>query len=494
MSLPVADIVTVTISVSPAAPQAQGFGTELILGSSAVLSLDQRIRTYTALAGGVDADFASNTLEYKAAAAVFARNPAPSQVMIGRWFTAAQSGRLRGGSASALLAAYTGITNGGFDVSINGANKQIFGLDFSGAASLAAVATLIQTKLAAAVASTTCTWDAVYNRFVIVVAGTTGTGSTIGFASAPTGGSSPTDQSAFLGFTSVSGAAVYAGIAIESMTAALTASASFNPGWYGLGITSVVTQDAKDAAAYCQTAKKIFMLTIADANATDSTATSDLAYFFSNAGYDHTSVFFDNVNADLFESNSAMACMFAVDYTQPDSFITLKFKQAPGYAPVPITETQRLALEGKNCNYYADFGGFSMFANGTVANGRFIDEVIGLDWLQAQVQNAVFTTLATATTKIPQTDTGVVRLTQAVSGALEKAKSAGLLAPGYWTGPTVGEIKTGDYLPNGYYVFAQPVAQQSASDRSARKAPPITAIGIGAGAIHSANVGFTFQR
>lgn len=494
MSLPVADIVTVAVSVSPAAPQAKGFGTELILGTSAILPLYARVRTYTALVGGVDADFASNTLEYKAAAAVFSRNPAPSQVKIGRWFTAAQSGQLRGGTVSSLLSDYTGITNGGFDISINGTNRQIFALNLSGAADLPAVATLIQTKLAAAVAGTTCTWDATNKRFVIVVAASTGTGSTIGYAVAPTGGSSPTDQSTFLGLTSGAGGLAMAGIALETMSAALSASAAFDPNFYGLEVTSVVVQDRKDAAAWAQAAKVIFFNTISDANAEDAAATSDLAYFFKGLGYDHVVTFFDNVNSDLFLSSSAMACMFAVDYTQPNSFITLKFKQAVGYAPVPITETQRLALEGKNCNYYADFGGFSMFANGVVANGRFIDEVIGLDWLQAQVQNAVFTAMATTPTKIPQTNAGALVLTQAISGALSAARTAGLLAPGYWTGPAVGEIKTGDFLENGYYVFASPVATQSASDRSARKAPAITAIGIGAGAIQSAAIGFTFQR
>lgn len=493
-SLPVADIVTVTVSVSPAAPQARGFGTMLILGSTANLPLYSRIRTYGSLIGGVDADFASNTPEYQAAQAYFSQNPAPALVKIGRQFVAAQAGALLGGPASQLLSAYTAITAGGFDIAINGVNEQVSGLNFSGAASLTAVAALIQTALQSLVASTLCTYNTTTKQFVIT-SPTTGVSSTIGYALPPTHSGSPTDVSTLLALTNVAGAFGVTGIAIESMTAALTASAAFDPGWYGLALTSAVVQDVKDAAAWTEAGVYIFFNTIADANAESAAATSDLAYFMANLGYNRTAMFFDNVNSTLFESASAMAKLFAVDYTQPNSFITLKFKQAPGFAPVPLTETQRLALIGKNCNYYANFGGPNpMFAEGTVANGRFMDEVIGLDWLQAQIQNAIFTLLYTTPTKIPQTDKGAQRLVAAATVALEAARTAGLLAPGFWTGPPVGSVNTGDYLEKGYYVFAQPVANQSASDRGARKAPPLSAIGIGAGAIHSSAVGFVFQR
>jgi hypothetical protein len=70
----------------------------------------------------------------------------------------------------------------------------------------------------------------------------------------------------------------------------------------------------------------------------------------------------------------------------------------------------------------------------------------------------------------------------------------GLLAPGVWNGGDLGEMKTGMFLPKGYYVYAQPVAQQNQSDRDARKAPPIQAIIKGAGAIHFADITVTFQR
>lgn len=491
MSLSLSDVIQVTIEVTPTPPAVQGFNTKLILGSNS-LPLEERIRAYTALAGGVDADFNSATQEYKEAAAHFGQEPAPSIVLIGNRFTSAQHGKLRGSSGvSAVYTDYAGVTNGGFDISLNGTNHQLSALDFSAATSMANVATVLQTALAAALASTTCTWD---GKKFIVTSPTTGIASIVGYAVAPTGGSSPVDVSTLLGFTVASGALAVAGIALESMTDTINASLRFNSTWYGLGLTSAAsTQDVKDAMAAAQASKFMFFETSADPNTALSSSTTDLAYFAKNLGYDHTASFFDSANP-AYLSDSAMARLFIVDFTQPNSITTLWGKQAPGFAPSDITETQRLALEGKNCNYYASVGGFSMFQPGKVASGRFIDEVIGLDWLQATLQGALFDALTDTTTGIPQTDPGVSVLVQAAENALDQARTNRLLAPGVWKGANIGNVKTGDLLPNGYYVFGAPVASYSYADRAARKSPPITAIGIGAGAIQSVAIVFIFQR
>jgi len=493
MSLDLSDVVQVTILVAPIPPTVDGFNVKLILGSNS-LPLEERIRTYTKLIGGVDADFASNTPEYKEAAAHFGQTPAPSVVLIGNRFTGAQAGKLRGSTAvSSTFGDYTGITNGGFDIAIDGTNHQIFALDLSAAASMAAIATDIQTKLNAAVSGTTCTWDAVGKKF-IVASPTTGINSVIGYATAPTGGSSPVDVSTTLGFTFLSGALSVHGIAAESMTDTISASKLFNSTWYGLGLTSAAsTQDVKDAMAAAQSSKFMFFETSSDTNTPLSSSTSDLAYYAKNLGYDHTAAFYDPANP-AYLSDSAMARLFIVDFTQPDSITTLWGKQAPGFAPADINETQRAALEAKNCNYYASFKGFAMFAPGKVANGRFIDEVIGLDWLQAKLQGDLFTALVSTPTGIPNTDPGAAVLKHAAEASLAQAKKVGLLAPGIWKGQNVGEIKTGDFLPKGYYVFADSVANESDSDRAARKSPPLTAIGVGAGVIQSVAITFTFQR
>ena len=64
----------------------------------------------------------------------------------------------------------------------------------------------------------------------------------------------------------------------------------------------------------------------------------------------------------------------------------------------------------------------------------------------------------------------------------------GLFAAGVWTGPTIGSLKTGDTMPDGYYIYKPLVASQSADDRRARKAVTMQIACKLAGAVHSSNV------
>ena len=68
------------------------------------------------------------------------------------------------------------------------------------------------------------------------------------------------------------------------------------------------------------------------------------------------------------------------------------------------------------------------------------------------------------------------------------ARNNGLIAPGQWNAQGVGQIKQGDYLDKGYYVYLPPISSQPQPDRAARKAPPITVLAKLGGAIHSADI------
>jgi hypothetical protein len=492
MTLSLDSVAQVSVNITQAGARARGFGNGLIVGTSAVLPLYERIRIYEELAD-VGTDFGTSAAEYLAAQSFFLQDPAPTQVKIGRLFTGVQAGYLKGGAVSSTVGTYTGVSNGGFDITINGVLKQLTGIDLSGAASMAAVAADLQTALAAAVASTTCVWNATLSCFIIT-SPTTGTSSSIGYATAPTGGGSPTDMSALLGLTGVTGALAVTGIAAETTTSGLNALKLFDPDFYGLTLTSFADVTAReDAAAWAEANKCLFFHNTADTNAPLSGATSDIGYVLKGLGYARSAGQYSTSNP--YAVVSMMSRALAVNFDKPNSTITLKFKKEPGVAAEPLTPTQAAALKAKNYNYYVDRGGFNMLEEGVVANGRFIDEVMGLDWLQNAVQIAAFNELATAATKIPLTDAGTARIVHAIKrDAMDKAVKNGLVAPGTWNGEDVGEIKSGDFLGTGYYVYAEPVASQSSTDRDARVAPPITIICIGAGAIHSVQVTINFQR
>lgn len=186
--LPITDIVNVTVTLTPPAPQGEDVDTCLIVGTSDVIDVTQRIRVYSSFEA-VATDFGSSTDEYKSANLWFSQRPQPTTLSIGRWADVATNGMLISGPISAanqLIGAWTPVTSGGFLATLDGGYYAISGLDFSAQTNLNGVASVIQTVLDAEVSGSTCVWDATYTVFRFTVGGTAGTSSTFGFLAAPT--------------------------------------------------------------------------------------------------------------------------------------------------------------------------------------------------------------------------------------------------------------------------------------------------------------------
>lgn len=487
MSIPVSKVVKVSILSSPTFPARKGFGLLNIIGNSARLPVGDRIRFYSDMTG-VAADFSSTDEEYKAAQVFFSQAPRPTELAISRRFATAVPGELLGGVGyEKTIATWQAVVAGAFKIKLDGVEKSLTAIDLSAAANLNAVAAAIQAKLTVAAAGATIEFNG--SRFIVRSA-TTGATSTVDYATAPASG---TDISAMLGLDAASLGVKTAGAALETVTDTLNTLQQKNQSWYGVTFTKELTEDQlKEAAAWAEAQVKIFGFTTSASNVLDSAATTDIASFMKSNLYDRTFYIWDD--NDPYQIVSAFARAFTVNFNEQNSTITLKFKQMPGTSPVTITETQRQALVGKNCNYYTYFGDSAMLAEGVMGSGKFFDERHGLDWLQNAIETNVFGYLFTRTTKVPQTDKGVAAIVQQVEKACQDGVRNGLLAAGQWNGMDLGEVKSGDFLPKGFYVYAQPVAQQNQSDREARKAPPIQVIAKGGGAIHFADITVTFER
>lgn len=487
MTIPVSKVVGVKIFSSPTFPARKGFGLLNIIGTSASLPAGDRIRFYSDM-DGVSADFAANTEEYKAAQIFFSQSPKATQLAISRRFDTAVPGQLLGGLGyEKNIATFNAIANGAFNITIDGVAKNVTAVDLTAAANMNAVAAAVQAKMQLVAAGSTCVFNG--QRFILS-SGTTGAASTITFGSAPGAG---TDISGLLAIRAEDLGYYTAGSDAESITDSLNKLQDKNQSWYGFMLTNEATeQNLKDAAAWAEARVKIFGYSSSASNIQDMAQINDIATFFKDSGYDRTiGVYDDN---DPYPVASAFARAFVVNFNEQNSTMTLKFKRLPGNTPVNITESQRLALTAKNINYYTYFGDSAMLAEGVMASGKFFDEVHGLDWFQNAIETNVFGYLYSQTTKVPQTDKGVARIVSRVEKACNDAVNNGLLAPGQWNGMDLGQVKSGDFLPKGFYIYAQPVAQQNQSDREARKAPPIQVIAKGAGAIHFADISVTFER
>lgn len=82
--LPVSNVVNVDVIMSAVAATGRNFGALLILGTSTVIPLTERIRQYSAIEDIGD-DFGVDSPEYEAATIFFEQSPKPTLVYIGRW-------------------------------------------------------------------------------------------------------------------------------------------------------------------------------------------------------------------------------------------------------------------------------------------------------------------------------------------------------------------------------------------------------------------------
>lgn len=483
LGLPVSNIVNVQVVMSPKAAQTRNFGSLLILGDSAVIDTNERLRLYNTL-DAVAADFGTSAPEYKAAALYFGQTPQPSTLYIGKWARTATAGVLHGGiltTAQQVIGNFTAVTAGKLNISVDGSAKTLTSIDFSAATNLNGVASVVTTKLAGAA---TCVWNAAAGRFDITSA-TTGATSTVSFATVPSGG---TDVGPLLALEAGEGGSVVNGIAAEALVDCVAILANQSNDWYGLTVASSVAPQAADyiaAAGYIEAAgtSRIFGITTQDTSTLDPTVTSDLASQLKALGYKRTFTQYSSSNAYAVASIFGRA--FTVNFQGSNTTLTIKFKQEPGVAAENLTSTQAAALAKKNCNVFVAYNNdTNIIQEGVMVNGYFFDEVHGTDWLQNDVQTAIYNLLYTSTTKIPQTDAGVNIILATISQRLDQAVRNGLVAPGVWNAAGFGSLSQGDTLAKGYYVYAPAVATQSQADREARKAPVIQAAIKLAGAVH----------
>ncbi|MDH0638196.1 DUF3383 domain-containing protein [Pseudomonas sp. GD03860] len=484
-TLAVSDVVNVQIVMSPKAAATRDFGALLILGASNVIDTNERIRRYSTL-DAVAADFGTAAPEYLAANLFFSQSPQPAILYIGRWAKTPSSARLNGGAlsiAQQALANFTVITAGSMKITVDGTLKTLSALNFSAAANLNAVAAIVTTALAGA----TCVWNANYSRFEIT-SPTTGATSALTYASSTGTG---TDVSALLGLVTGVASAPVNGIVAETLINCVTNLAGLSSNWYGLQIADASPSDADvlGVAAFIEGASpsRIFGVTAQAAIALDPNSTADIAYKLKAANYKRT--FCQYSSSSPYAAASIFGRAFTVNFQGNNTTITLKFKQEPGVTAESLNTTQAGALKAKNCNVFVNYNNdTAIIQEGVMANGYFFDEVHGLDWLQNDLQTAVYNLLYTGQTKIPQTNQGINRIVTTIDSRCDQAVNNGLSAPGQWNGPNVGALTSGQYLTKGYYVYANPIDSQSQADREARKAPVIQVALKLAGAVHFADV------
>jgi len=303
---------------------------------------------------------------------------------------------------------------------------------------------------------------------------------------------SGTDISAQLGLSAATSIALVPGYDAESPVECAAVLADKSNAWYGLMFQASVQPTNEQSLAVSDfiealDVKRIYGVTITDTGVLSSLVSNDLASLQKAAGYLRS---FCQYSENAYAIASLFGRAFTVNFNAQNSTITLMYKQEPSIVPATLSTTQANTLKEKRCNVFVAYDNdTAIIQYGVLSGPAYIDEIHNLDWFQNAVQNACYNLLYQSSTKIPQTDAGANQFVNAINGVCAEAVNNAVAAPGVWNSTVeFGQLKTGQYLKAGYYVYAQPMALQAQADREQRIAPPIQVALKLAGAIQELDV------
>lgn len=448
MTLSLNPVVNIEVYISPLAAPRRTFNQGLIIGSTAVIPITERIRQYTDADSMLEDGFTNASPEYLAAQKYFSQIPKAIYLWIGRLDAVAS--KL---SAVAVNAGGSGYVVGD-------------------------ILTVVQSGGSGGQVRVSTVSSGVVTAVTIYAAGT-------GYATAT--GRSTTGGHGTGCTLDIS--AVRAETTLEAVQACRVAGAD----WYLCTIAGPISaSDAEAVAAYVESATpttRFFFETI------DTDVLNDVAgnvfKTLKAAEYNRTFGIYSTVT---YAASAAVGRAMGLTTGLAGSAYTMKFKRLIGITAENLTNTQVTNIESDNGNLYVNRGAYyNMLEQGVMSDGSFFDEGIFLDMLVNNMQLNVMDLLY-STPKVPQTDVGVTSIMHQVNRACDQAVMWGFIAPGVWNGSNVLNLKTGDTLPAGYLTQAQALKDQSQADREARKAPPIYCCIKEAGAVHSVVIGLYVNR
>lgn len=250
---------------------------------------------------------------------------------------------------------------------------------------------------------------------------------------------------------------------------------------YGIVGAGLPQSDILPIAQYVEGNKKLYLASVGD-DAVPTSASDDIASQLKAEAFQRTGLIYTKAN-----TNGVLeAAWMGSQLPQTPGSNNWAYKALPGASVDTLTGNQQAVLygvpnagiQGKNVNVYQYIAGANITFPGQAVGGRFFDITVGLDWLQANIQSAVFAQLANMA-KVPYTDAGVASIMSPIDNVLRVAELNGLL--------------DGNDAVYPVRVWANPVSSMSQADRAARRSPTVQFQGRLQGAFNSVAVAGTVQ-
>lgn len=429
------EIVSVSIQAGTVNPARKGFGVPLLLARHEAWS-GSEVRTYNSFSD-VAADFDAHEWPYLAAAAMFSQKIRPSEIKV------------------AKLPVPTGV-------------PQIVVLDFTDHPTGDAITGTV-TDPAGVETAINVAWNT--NIATTLAAVDTAIEAAIGASSVAT--ASPvltiTVPTAGNGFAHFEFSTAYARetSADQGYDDALDAAIILDPEFYFV-LTDTSSPKNMDKIARWTLANSRFFL----AGPMYGDPTDFVSGEFS-AGADYTALLANDSAAGLFTKqarNAAIEAAWAGTMAPRDpGSATWAFKSLQGVGADAFSSTQRTVIAGTNGgNHYTTEAKIDITRPGKTFGGEWIDVVLGIAWIEARAQEAIFALLSNEP-KVPYTETGVGQIVAVLRGVLKEAQRRGIIDAG-WTITTLA------------------VADQETADRAARILRGVEFAARLAGAIHQVNL------
>jgi hypothetical protein len=412
------------ISTADANPTAPSFGKVLILSNGNQFSTNE-VRTY--FAGQIGSDFTTNQFPYQAAAQIFAQRPSLESVKVALLPTPASAQTLQVGLAA---------LPSGSDVSV------------------------VVTNPAGTVTSLTVEWDTNHNTTALAlsdaigalsgISGSSGGGNTVTLTAGSEGQLWHIDSDTF-------------GVSV------LDTSPDFD---YDDQLENILAIDSDFFAIVidCNSAKNI------DKVARWALTNNRMAFFgpqatipsnwtssLFTAGQDHADLMANDRAVLLFTKSSRKtpkeAAWLSKLLPEVPGKATWAFKRLGGVGADSYTATEQAQIldhdgahiRGGNV-IKSEMGQIHTFG-GQVASGLYIDEVLDIAWMQAQIETDVYAMLLNSK-KIPYTSAGAAMIAGQIRAVLVRAEAEGVIDEGWSVNVLGPEAQSSQDRANRVYRYA----------------------------------------
>lgn len=392
----VTEVVNASVSLTAVPASQANFSTPMLLVDHADVPIDRRYRTVTKTSYATS--LTASTAQVGWCAALWGQNYNPTTAYIGRWVSAASSPYCVCVGFETTIATWALVTDGSLTVTTNAGADAITGCDFSSCTTLANVAAVIDAKLVAGgVSGARCTVDAI-SRIIFTDAGETGASA---YTVALSGGGGGTDL-----YTSsyLNGASSFqqAGLDAEALGTALSAILAKDNTPYAICQRGGSIAQVVAFSTAVNALDKILLLVCDDADAKDSTATTDFPYQIEALSHQKTHITYTEhtTNNSAAADQYPDAAICGEILPQDEGSVSFALNGLTGLSEsgldpdlttvIALTSDERSALEDKGCDYLVEPANVTHLAKGLAAGGNEMRVRIGMAYLAAKVAEGYY--------------------------------------------------------------------------------------------------------